>query len=311
MSQEELADKLDVSRQAVSKWESAMATPSLDKILQLSELFGVTTDYLLKDEIDTEPSVDEAEISAIKRISLEEANNYLALRKQSSWRIAIATLLCILSPITLLILQAAATNSAVSDVLAGAIGIVVLFLFVLCALPLFIFSGFKNAPFEFLDKSVPFELEYGVSEIIHERIKAFRNTYAVCNVIATCLCTFSMIPLILAAFTENAFLIVIMVCVTIAIVGIGVFIFIVVGVQNASMQKLLKEGEYTLSKKRNSEIKEPIGYVYWGIAVAIYLVWSFLTDKWNITWLVFAIAGVLFPIVMVICNLLVDKHDKK
>ena len=43
-SQEELAEKMNVSRQAVSKWESAQATPDIEKILQLASLFGVTTD---------------------------------------------------------------------------------------------------------------------------------------------------------------------------------------------------------------------------------------------------------------------------
>ena len=46
-SQEELAEKLKVSRQAVSKWEGAQSIPDLDKILQMSSLFGVSTDYLL------------------------------------------------------------------------------------------------------------------------------------------------------------------------------------------------------------------------------------------------------------------------
>ena len=48
-SQEELAEKLDVSRQSVSKWESGVSNPDLDKIVAMSTLFGVTTDYLLKD----------------------------------------------------------------------------------------------------------------------------------------------------------------------------------------------------------------------------------------------------------------------
>ncbi|MBP5330330.1 MAG: helix-turn-helix transcriptional regulator [Lachnospiraceae bacterium] len=48
MSQEELADKVGVSRQAVSKWESEQATPDLDKIVIMSDIFEVTTDYLLK-----------------------------------------------------------------------------------------------------------------------------------------------------------------------------------------------------------------------------------------------------------------------
>ena len=51
-SQEELADKVGVSRQAVSKWESEQSTPDIEKIIILSELFEVTTDYILK---GTEP----------------------------------------------------------------------------------------------------------------------------------------------------------------------------------------------------------------------------------------------------------------
>lgn len=47
-SQEELAEKVDVTRQSVSKWESAQSTPDLDKILKLAEIFEVTTDELLK-----------------------------------------------------------------------------------------------------------------------------------------------------------------------------------------------------------------------------------------------------------------------
>ena len=47
-SQEELADKVGVSRQAVSKWESEQSTPDLEKVIIMSDFFGVTTDYILK-----------------------------------------------------------------------------------------------------------------------------------------------------------------------------------------------------------------------------------------------------------------------
>lgn len=46
-SQENLAEYMDVSRQSVSKWESGQSIPDIEKIIKLSELFGVTTDYLL------------------------------------------------------------------------------------------------------------------------------------------------------------------------------------------------------------------------------------------------------------------------
>ena len=48
LSQEELGEKLEVSRQSVSKWESGLAMPEIEKLIMLSEIFGVTTDYLLK-----------------------------------------------------------------------------------------------------------------------------------------------------------------------------------------------------------------------------------------------------------------------
>ena len=71
-SQEELAEKMNVSRQAVSKWESAQTIPDLEKILLLSSLFGVTTDYLLKDEMEDEEFTDETDFS-VKRITFSGA----------------------------------------------------------------------------------------------------------------------------------------------------------------------------------------------------------------------------------------------
>ena len=76
-SQEELADKMNVSRQAVSKWESTQSIPDLEKILQLGTLFGVTTDYLLKDDIEDEEFTNESSDAAVKKINIEEANIYI------------------------------------------------------------------------------------------------------------------------------------------------------------------------------------------------------------------------------------------
>lgn len=60
MSQEELADKIGISRQAVSKWESEQSTPDIEKIIIMSDLFGVTTDYILK---GIEPAEDKEQKS--------------------------------------------------------------------------------------------------------------------------------------------------------------------------------------------------------------------------------------------------------
>lgn len=56
MSQEELAERLEVSRQSVSRWENGSAAPDFDKTVRISEIFGVTTDYLIKGEVQAPAS---------------------------------------------------------------------------------------------------------------------------------------------------------------------------------------------------------------------------------------------------------------
>ena len=90
-SQEELAEKLSVSRQAVSKWESAQSIPDLQRVIQLSEIFGVSTDYLLKDECETPQPIEGVEPSdkdfPLKKVSVEEANDFMEVRKKNAPKI--------------------------------------------------------------------------------------------------------------------------------------------------------------------------------------------------------------------------------
>ena len=77
-SQEELAERLNVSRQSVSKWESAQSMPDIDKIVQLSSLFSVTTDYLLKDG-QAEQEYTEDDTSPLPRINALTAAYWLVV----------------------------------------------------------------------------------------------------------------------------------------------------------------------------------------------------------------------------------------
>ena len=79
-SQEELAEKLDVSRQSISKWESAQSVPDMARIVKLSQLLGVTTDYLLKDELEAVEPVEAPALGGSARpVTMEDANGFLAL----------------------------------------------------------------------------------------------------------------------------------------------------------------------------------------------------------------------------------------
>ena len=307
-SQEELAAKMNVSRQAVSKWEAAQTTPDLEKILQLGRLFGVTTDYLLKDEMEEEAFTEETDLP-VKRMTLSQADHFLKWRRSASIQIAIATFLCVIAVIPLLLLGAASGVSALSlsENVAGGIGLVSLFVFVAVAVLIFLHCGFQNAPYAFLEKE-PFETEYGVTGMVRERQKEYRPVYVRSNLIATGICVLSPVPLLAGAFTENEFVIVILLTITLLLAGVGAGIFIVAGVRWASMQKLLKEGEYTPSEIRKSRVREAVSTAYWLSAAAIYLGWSFFTNAWETTWIVWPVAGVLFAGVMAVCRLFSDRQ---
>ena len=98
-SQEELAEKLGVSRQSVSKWEGAQSMPDMKKILQLAEIFDVSTDYLLKDEIEEAGSSELVPVDRdlgeeeVRSVSMEEANAYLTFNERAARMISTAVYL--------------------------------------------------------------------------------------------------------------------------------------------------------------------------------------------------------------------------
>lgn len=99
-SQEDLAEKLGVTRQSVSKWEGAQSVPDMDKVVMMSRLFGASTDFLLKDELEEEAPCAAAQDddAPLRRVTMGQASAYLALRKAAAPKVAFAVLLCIVSP---------------------------------------------------------------------------------------------------------------------------------------------------------------------------------------------------------------------
>lgn len=76
LSQEEFGAEMGVSRQAVSKWETNQAVPDVDKIIQMSDFFKVTTDYLLKDTNNQTYSVNETSNSSVPKKSIKERMHF-------------------------------------------------------------------------------------------------------------------------------------------------------------------------------------------------------------------------------------------
>lgn len=310
-SQEELAEKLGVTRQSISKYEGAQSIPDLDKILKLSEIFGVTTDYLIKDELEEEeyaPSQmqeNESESDrSVHKVTMEMANEYLQIIDWSAGKTAFATMLCILSPIVLLMLGAMSEmpNYHISENAAAGIGICVLIVLIAIAVTIFILCGMKTKKYEFMEKE-DIETVYGVSGMVKEKRDAYHSMYVTQLVIGIACCICSVIPLFgTLAVSESDFYMVSAVCMLLALVAIGTYFIVRSAAKMNAMNQLLEEEDYTRQKKHeNKKMSGPVT-VYWLIATAIYLAWSFTTNDWDRTWIIWPVVGVLFPAFFAIVN---------
>lgn len=302
-SQEELANKLGVSRQAVSKWESSGSIPDLQRILQMSELFGVTTDYLLKDEIEEEPLNEYTETNTIK-VSMEEANQYLDMKSKGSRIVANATSLCVFSPVPLIVLGTMTEDHTL-------VGFSLVFLLVLVAIAVYLFVnyGIRDASMQHLEKE-SFETEYGVSGMVRERRKQYEPAFTRNIAIGVVLCILSVIPAIMAGVMEaDDSTSGISVGILLIIVSIGVNILIRAGMIKSSYDTLLQEGEYTKEEKHLKKKTDDFSGAYWCFVVVIYLGWSFWTNNWKMTWIIWPVAGVLYAAVLGIVKMIIDNRE--
>ena len=305
-SQEELAEQMNVTRQSVSKWEGAQSVPDLEKMIRLSELFEVSTDYLLKDEIEEAEHINPSnDMPSLKRVSMEEAHAFLSVKSKTAKTIAYAAFLCILSPIALLVLSAISESTAggLNENIAGGIGMIILIIFVAIAAVMFISSGSKTAPFAYLEKE-KFETEYGVSGMIKERKARYKDLHAKNNIAGTCLCITALIPLFIGAIidADNDLFLIAMLSLSFLIAGVGVICFIKTGIIWASYEKLLQEGEYSKENKEKPSIAAVVYTAYWIIATAIYLGYSLSSNNWGQSWIIWVVAAVIFPAIIAITN---------
>ena len=303
-SQEELAAQLGVSRQAVSKWEGAQSVPDLAKVIAMADLFGVTTDYLLKDEIGTEALVPARETretpetgeSGVRWVSMEEANDYLDAARASSGRIALGVLLCILSPIPMILLSILGDQKriALSADQGGIAGLILLILLAAGAVFLFVTSGLRLSRYEYLEKEA-IDTEYGVTGMVRERKAAFERTFTTGLTVGIILCVLSVIPILAGIFSRDDLLAGIGVCAMLAMCAAGVWLIVRVCIEWGSYQKLLEEGDYT--RKTKLSPKGWLSGAYWSLATAVFLAYSFWTKDWANSWIIWPVAGVLYAVV--------------
>ena len=252
---------------------------------------------------------DEPSEGAARRVSLQEANAFMDLCRDTSGRFAFGVVLCILSPLTVIFLSVLAAEERIplSMRAAEGIGVLVLLLMVAGAVAVFVLNGIRLSGYEYLEQE-DIVLEYGVAGIVEKRKEEFAGTFRTGITGGVVLCILAAVPPVLAgALSTEAVSVALSVCILLILVACGVWLFVRCGIIQGSYQKLLQEGDYTPEKKKANRILGVFQGAYWCVATAIYLYISLTRNNWESSWVIWPVAGVLFAAVFGILEMLVKK----
>lgn len=248
-SQEELAERLDVSRQSVSKWESGTSIPDINKILQLSEIFGVTTDYLLKNE-DKQDITPPGHVLSDKHVlSDEEVIDFMNANVQFGRKVAAGVVLCILSPAVLISLSGFSAAGFVSEALFVNIGMLVLLTMVAVAVMIFIRSGITIGRYKYIREG-DFSLTPAQMSSMENMLKEFEPGFGRRIAVGVGMCIFSPFPLITTSVIgASAVIVLLMVPVLLMMVAVAVHEFVRLGVIREGYLQLMKKEDFDPVKK--------------------------------------------------------------
>ena len=322
LSQEQFAEKMDISRQAVSKWESGQSMPDLDKIVAMSQIFGVSTDYLLKEEnapVNETTSVEYTESgytefieenddvtyndekqSSLQELSVEEIAGYEKTYISSTKHIALGVFLCIIGIV--LTEGMGLLSITLFSVNGDALASFPMLICVTIAVALFVPAGMALSKYEYLEKE-SFALPKVEKQRIESEFDAFQRRFAAGI-------TTGIVLILLGVLSGAAMEYIteltgneiwddsISAILLLTFVAIGVYLFVRCGMKMGMYNVLLQREDYTVSKKQNAEKKDAlmglVAGVYWCLVTAGYLAYSFITGDWGRSWVVWPVAGCIF-----------------
>ena len=268
MSQEELAEKLNVSRQAVSKWESGNGYPETEKIISICEIFNCSMDQLVKGKISND----------IK----SEKNNYDLMMTKAAKGISLGVALILLGVSIMLTILGFASNEQAEEQYA-LIGVIAVLTGVIFAVPLFIIHGTKIENFK--KKNPKIANVYSEDEVEEGNSKYTKNLAIGISIILLGV-VIMMLLLGLKTFGEES---TIPVATLMYFVTIGVLLIIYSGKMKEKFDIEKYNNENTEEYKRVENKIGRICGVIMLITTIIFLVWGFTLNMWYINWVVYPI----------------------
>jgi transcriptional regulator with XRE-family HTH domain len=294
-SQEELAERIDVSRQSVSKWESTNSIPDLNRVIKLAEVFEVSTDYLLKDDQEQmRPDQGLAE-PGLLQISLEQANSYLESKQLTADLITRGVIFCLCSvlPLFFLLSQVASGQLDISNQEAIIFGIGGILVMVSIGISYFIRINHYEQDITLIEDN-EFELAYGVRSVFNEKLQKYRSTYNIRLSIGIFLFVSSFAPLMLAIIlVGSALSIYLTLGLLFVLIWLGLYMVIPTSARYEGYESILKDSINSAKLERQARAGKLAAF-YWPLLIAVFLGWSLWTMQWTITWIVFPVGALIF-----------------
>ena len=278
MSQEELAEKLNVSRQAVSKWESGNGFPETEKIINICDIFDGSMDELVKGKISED----------IK----SEKNNYDLIMTKTSKGIAIGVALILIGVSIMLTILGLAPNEQAENQYS-LIGVIAILIGVVFAVPLFIINGTKVDDFK--KKNPVIANVYSEDEL--DEGKSKYTKFIALGISIILIGVVVLMALLGFKVFENETM---PVAVLMYFVTIGASLIVYSGKMQDKFDIEKYNKENSDEYKQNDEKVSKICGVIMILATIIYLVWGFALKMWNINWIVFPVGGMLCGITAII-----------
>lgn len=274
LSQEELTEKMQVSRQAISKWESGTAYPEIEKLGELSKILGCSIDDIINGEFET-------------RTTTDDRATYDRLMNKFSKQISLAVALILLG--TSIFLAISSLGMPYTNY-----GLVVLLIFLAISVPIFVWRGIEFSNYKL--KHPKLEPLYTQAEI-----DAYDGKFSALMAVAIAIIMAGLVVFLALTVThicpeESPFA----TAVFMLFITLAAPIFVYSGIQKSKYDIARYNKENALQSQAQSTKVGKISCVIMLLATIVFMLWGFLGDGWSLSWLVFPIGGILCAIVSVL-----------
>ena len=192
---------------------------------------------------------------------------------------------------------------SVADMLGG----LVFFVGIAIAVGMIVYDSIRMGKWKMFGKGTK-RLDFAAESYVKEQMENFRATYALYITLGVVLCITSVVPAMVMgeiSWRMNDFSMDdIAGALFLVMVAVGVMFFILGGMRKGCYEGLLQENQVVMNKEKEhqKELEKNILSVYWPTVTCIYLIWSFLTMDWYISWIIWPIAAVVERIIKLICS---------